>query len=82
MGDHEKGFRLNLQHDQSADILVLYIRLPELTVTLDPQRYTCIEAGRLYRFESTDSDFARDIAVDDDGLVLTYAGLFNRFREL
>ncbi len=71
--------RLKLGNEQSADILTVYIHLPELGITTHPQRYTCIEAGRLYRFESLDSDFARDIEVDADGLVLTYPGLFNRF---
>jgi len=71
--------RLKLWKEQSADILTVYIHLPGLSITTDPQRYTFLEAGRLYRFESLDSDFARDIEVDADGLVLTYPGLFKRF---
>lgn len=71
--------RLKLGTEQSADILTVYIHLPELGITTDPQRYTCLEAGRLYRFESLDSNFARNIEVDSDGLVLTYPGLFRRF---
>jgi hypothetical protein len=34
--------------------------------------------GRRYRYESVDSDFTRGIEVDDDGLVVTYPGLFRR----
>lgn len=71
--------RLKLGTEQSEDIFVVYVRLPELTITLDPQRYTCLETGRLYRFESLDSDFARDIEVDADGLVTIYPRLFKRF---
>jgi len=71
--------RLKLGNEQSADIVTVYIHLPGLSITTDPQRYTFLEAGRLYRFESLDSDFARDIEVDADGLVLTYPGLFKRF---
>jgi hypothetical protein len=52
--------------------------LPELTVTTDRQRYTCIEPNRRYRYESLDSDFTRDIEVDGHGLVVTYPDLFRR----
>src|SRR5262249_27476724 len=70
--------RLDLAEGQSADIRAAYVRLPELTVTIDPQRYTCLERGRRYRFESLDSDFVREIDIDDEGLVMTYPGLFRR----
>lgn len=70
--------RLGLQPGQSAEILAAYIRVPELSVATDPQRYTCLEAGRRYRYESLDSDFVREIETDDDGLVLIYPGLFRR----
>lgn len=70
--------RLNLGKAQSADILTVYIRLPELRITTDPQRYTCLDPGRLYRFESLDGDFMRDIEVDADGLAINYPGLFRR----
>jgi len=49
-----------------------------LTVTIDPQRYTCLEPMRRYRYESLDSDFTREIEVDLDGLVVVYPGLFKR----
>jgi hypothetical protein len=70
--------RLGLHAGESADLRVVYIRLPEFTVTTDPQRYTCLEPGRRYRYESLDSDFVREIEVDGDGLVVTYPGLFRR----
>ncbi len=70
--------RINPGNGQSADIITVYIQLPEMIVTPDPQRYTCIKEGCLYRFESLDSDFAQDIEVDDRGLVITYPGLFKR----
>ncbi len=44
----------------------------------DPQRYNCLDPGRLYRYESLASGFAREIEVDPDGLVLAYPGLFER----
>jgi hypothetical protein len=70
--------RLNLAAGQSADIVVAYILLPAFKVTADPQRYTCIDPLRRYRYESLDSDFVREIKVDGDGLVVTYPGLFRR----
>lgn len=49
--------------------------------TLEPfpaeQIYTRL-ADRLYRFETADGSFRADIAVDEDGLVVDYPGLFER----
>jgi uncharacterized protein len=70
--------RLDLRTGESADIRVVYIVLPDFTVTTDPQRYICLEPRRRYRYESLDSDFVREIDVDRDGLVVTYPGLFKR----
>jgi uncharacterized protein len=72
--------RLELRAGQSADLRVAYIRLPECEVTADPQRYVCLEPRRRYRYESLDSDFVREIEVDEDGLVVVYPGLFRRVR--
>jgi uncharacterized protein len=70
--------RLGLLSGQSETILVVYVQVPELTVTTERQRYTCLEPGRRYRFESVDSEFTREIDVDGDGLVVMYPGLFRR----
>jgi hypothetical protein len=70
--------RLDLEAGQSADIVTAYIHVPELTVTPDPQRYTCLQRRQRYRYESRDSEFVRDIETDPDGLVLSYPGLFRR----
>ena len=72
--------RLGLGPGQSADITVAYITLPEMSVTSDPQRYACIEPLKTYGFESLDSDFKCDIEVDEEGLVVSYPGLFRRVR--
>ena len=69
--------RLGMQDGQSTDILAVYVQLPGLTVTTDRQRYTCLEPNR-YRYESLDSDFTREIEVDDHGLIVTYPGVFRR----
>jgi len=70
--------RLGLEAGKSADILVAYIDVPSLRLTADPQRYTCLEPLRRYRFESLGSDFVREIEVDEHGLVVLYPGLFRR----
>jgi uncharacterized protein len=70
--------RLGLEAGQAETIHVVYVRFPELEVTINRQRYTCLEPRRLYRYESVDSDFTREMEVDRNGLVVTYPGLFRR----
>jgi len=74
--------RLAWQPGTSADIVVAWIALPEMTVKPVPQRYTCLEPlarrGGRFRFASLDSDFTADLPVDADGLVLDYPGLARR----
>jgi uncharacterized protein len=72
--------RLGLGEGQSCDIRTAYVDVGERRVFADPQRYTCLTASRVYRYESLDSDFAADIAFDDDGYVDVYPGLFRRVR--
>lgn len=69
--------RLGLGLGDRARIGCAYVDLPSLAVRLDPQRYTRL-AGHRYHVESPASGFARDIDVDDDGLVVSYPGLFRR----
>src|SRR6185369_13060408 len=69
--------RLNLIAGQHADIRVVYLRFPDLSLSIDRQRYTCLKSGQ-YRYESLDTEFTRDIDVDTDGLIVTYPGLFRR----
>jgi hypothetical protein len=72
--------RLDLKEGEAAEILAVYVLFPDLTVMTDPQRYTCLDPGRRYRYESRTSDFMRDIEVDANGLVVTYPGLFKRIH--
>jgi hypothetical protein len=69
--------RLKLGKKQHAEILVVYITIPELAVDIDRQRYTCL-SKYVYRFEQINSDFSQKMEVDKDGLVVTYPGLFKR----
>jgi hypothetical protein len=70
--------RLGLAPGQAADLDVAYIKLPDLAVAATRQRYTRQHRdgrGALYRYES--GTFRADVAVDDDGLVTTYEGLWD-----
>ena len=52
--------------------------MPELSVTADPQRYTCLGPDRPYQFELF-SNYVRDIInVNGNGLVVEYPGVFKR----
>ncbi len=73
--------RLGLAPEESAEISVTYVEGTELQAWPEPQRYTCLargDGGGLYRYESLDGGFTADVAVDPDGLVLDYPGLFRR----
>ena len=73
--------RLALEPGESEELTVTYIRVPELLVGPERQRYGCLEAkadGGLYRFEALPSGFTAELPVDVEGLVLDYPGLFRR----
>lgn len=70
--------RLGLAAGEAAEITTLYVRFPDLDLSLDRQRYTCVEAGRRYRYQSVDGSFEAMIDVDQQGLVTLYEGLFRR----
>ncbi len=69
--------RLDLAIDDEADVMAAYVDFEELNVLPDAQRYTRL-AEDLYRYESLDSDFTRDLTVDASGFVVEYPGLFER----
>lgn len=69
--------RLALRVGETREIKVAYILVPQLSVHAAPQRYTRL-ADRLWRFEGLDIGFTADIAVDGDGFVVDYPGLFRR----
>lgn len=69
--------RLDLLPGEEQAISVAYIALPELSLSRVGQRYTRVD-DRTVRYVSETRDFVRDIALDDDGFVLEYPGLFTR----
>lgn len=56
------------------EIEVAYVSIPDLAVTRHAQRYTRIATG--YRYES--GHFTADVTVDEDGVVIDYADLWQR----
>ena len=73
--------RLLLSPGESADLLVAYLSVPDLQFRPMRQRYTCLEAhvdSGLYRYESLESGFSRDLPVDAQRLVLDYPGIWKR----
>jgi len=70
--------RLRLGKGESAEIRTAYVELPSLDLFADGQRYTCLEEGRRYLYESLDSDFRAELAFDASGFVMDYPGLFRR----
>lgn len=70
--------RLRLSTGQSAEITTAFIEFPALTVVANPQRYTCLEQGRRYLYESRASDFKQELEIDRDGLVVSYPDFWRR----
>lgn len=71
--------RLGMVPGEEANLDVVYIDVPTLNVSAATQRYTClfIEGERSgYRYES--GTFSADLVVDRHGLVLDYAGVWQR----
>ena len=70
--------RLGLAQGEASEILVAYVAVPALVPEPVRQRYTCLEAGRLYRYEGLFRGYVGELGVDEDGLVLDYPGTFRR----
>ncbi|GLQ78108.1 hypothetical protein GCM10007881_16240 [Mesorhizobium huakuii] len=69
---------MRLSAGQSAEITTAFIEFPALTVVSNPQRYTCLDEGRRYLYESRASGFSRELEIDRDGLVITYPDSWQR----
>ncbi|WP_084569097.1 putative glycolipid-binding domain-containing protein [Halostagnicola larsenii] len=78
--------RLELDQNESAEVQVAYVAVPEFRVEVASQRYTCLDPidtdGGRYRYESISSGFAAELPVDPDGLVIDYPELFDRVSPL
>src|SRR5579859_1096113 len=73
--------RLALAPGESTDLLVAYLRVPELSISPVRQRYTCLSrtpSGGTYRYEGLDSHFTANLLVDEKALVVDYPGIWKR----
>ena len=73
--------RLVLTPGESADLLVAYITVPDLSLRPVRQRYTCLShtaSGGIYRYENVENNFTADLPVDAQGLVVDYPGIWKR----
>ncbi|WEX89238.1 putative glycolipid-binding domain-containing protein [Sinorhizobium garamanticum] len=71
--------RLNLNRKAGTTKLkMLFVPFDTFEPTVDGQHYTCLENGKLYRFEAEDGSFTADLPVDENGLVIDYPTLFQR----
>src|SRR5260221_6828840 len=71
--------RLNLKQNESKEIAVVYVSVPELNLSKFEQRYTCLSKdkdGGVYKYESLISGFTSELKVDADELVVDYPGIF------
>ena len=65
------------QPEGRAEIIALYVPLGGLAPRIDRQIYTRLD-DRRFRYEAADGTFSAEIAVDEDGFVTDYPGLFAR----
>jgi hypothetical protein len=58
-------------------LVMAWVEVPSLRVIRSDQAYSSASTGgrRRVRFRSLDSDFAADLEVDADGLVVDYPGI-------
>lgn len=76
--------RYSFAPGESVEFQMTYIDGATLTLSVNPQRYTCLQRdaqGGRYRFESLDTGFQAEIAVDADGFVIDYPPLFRRITK-
>jgi hypothetical protein len=70
--------RLALDPGDAAEITVVFVAVtPALAFRPVRQRYTRL-ADRRYLYESLESDFKRELLVDEAGLVVDYPGIWQR----
>lgn len=73
--------RLKFEIDQTIEISVVYILIPEMTFQRSLQQYSYLEKG-LFKFEEKGifAGFSADIQVDENGFVTDYPLLFRKIQ--
>lgn len=72
--------RLRLEVGAVGVIRAAWVRFPGLEVVAAQQSYERLEERR-YRYRSLTSGFTAEIAVDDDGMAVDYAGIWRRIAD-
>ena len=72
--------RLNLELGQSREVTAAWLKFPDLTLAILPQRYTRLAPQR-YGYQSG-TGFSAEMLVDDLGLVTAYPGGWERVASL
>lgn len=67
-------------HDAALDVRAVWVRMPHLAVEPAPQRYTRMRRDR-FRYQSLGSDFSAELEVDDLGLPISYAGIWQAIAQ-
>ncbi|UTH73713.1 putative glycolipid-binding domain-containing protein [Chromobacterium sp. IIBBL 290-4] len=71
--------RLKLGVGDSVELAMLFVRLPTLTPTVCPQRYTRLpDQNGLRRYHYASPGFAADILVDEQGFTIHYSDFLQR----
>jgi hypothetical protein len=69
-------------HNETQALQMAYIRLPDLDVRLEDQRYTrltdTLEGVTRFLYEDVNSGFRADLGIDGDGLVVSYPPYWRR----
>ncbi len=73
--------RLDLAVGEARAVDAAWVRFPDVSLQVLPQRYTRL-ASKRYRYESLNSGFTAELQVDDLGLVVRYEDLFERATSL
>ena len=69
--------RLNLPVGSGCEVTAGWVKFPDLTVRPLRQRYSRLSAAT-YLYESLESGFRAEIEVDDTGMIVRYAGGWER----
>ena len=70
--------RLGWTNDRPVELRMAYVPFDSFTPIVDGQTYACLEPGKRFLYQAADRSFQAELAVDGDGLVTDYPGLFTR----
>jgi hypothetical protein len=71
--------RLDLAVGESEHVIAAWLRFPSFKLERFEQTYTRVD-DNLYRYESRDGSFSRDLTVDEHGFVTDYPGFWTEER--